>query len=134
MQEDSFYIGFGWYWAKEDQDSDLEIVGVNSTGKARRVGDEEIYDAKDLILLERIQIPDDIQKKAREYVKNRKERAEEEDMKIEKIDQYLYKVKGKYFVEIDDGTCTCPDFEYRGNKCKHILAVEKLEEKDDTNR
>lgn len=129
MEEDSFYIGFGWYWAKEDENSDLEVVGINSTGKVRRIGDEDTYDAKDMIILNRIQIPDKVQDLAREYYKTRKERAKKEDMQIEKIDKYLYKVKGKYFVEIDDGTCTCPDYEYRGNKCKHLLAVEELEAK-----
>src|SRR5262249_41687262 len=32
---------------------------------------------------------------------------------------------GSYFVHLDDKpTCTCPDFESRSSKCKHIYAVE----------
>ena len=31
---------------------------------------------------------------------------------------------GKYEVDIDKPFCTCPDFELRGLKCKHIYAVE----------
>src|SRR2546421_8083877 len=32
--------------------------------------------------------------------------------------------KGKYEVDIEKPFCTCPDFELRGMKCKHIYAVE----------
>ncbi len=34
--------------------------------------------------------------------------------------------KGKYTVDIEgkEPHCTCPDFELRGYKCKHIYAVE----------
>ena len=31
---------------------------------------------------------------------------------------------GKYLVEPDATTCTCPDYEARGDKCKHLFAVE----------
>ncbi len=32
--------------------------------------------------------------------------------------------KGKYEVDLEKPDCTCPDFELRGLKCKHIYAVE----------
>lgn len=32
--------------------------------------------------------------------------------------------RGKYVVEPDATTCTCPDYEARGDKCKHLFAVE----------
>ena len=31
---------------------------------------------------------------------------------------------GEYVVNLEDATCTCPDHELRGKKCKHIYAVE----------
>lgn len=30
---------------------------------------------------------------------------------------------GGYVVKVDEGTCTCPDFETRGERCKHLWAV-----------
>ena len=32
--------------------------------------------------------------------------------------------EGRYTVDPTASTCTCPDFETRGSKCKHIFAVE----------
>ena len=29
-----------------------------------------------------------------------------------------------YYVVNGDGSCTCPDFQYRGGECKHAIAVE----------
>ncbi|PTD94092.1 ribonuclease H [archaeon SCG-AAA382B04] len=54
----------------------------------------------------------------------RKKKAKEEDMSVEKIDTSTFKVKDKYVVDIDEGTCTCPDHQTRGVKCKHIFKVE----------
>jgi uncharacterized Zn finger protein len=35
------------------------------------------------------------------------------------------KEKNKYYeVDIENGTCTCPDFKFKLNKCKHIVATE----------
>jgi predicted nucleic acid-binding Zn finger protein len=35
------------------------------------------------------------------------------------------KEKNKYYdVDIENKTCTCPDFNFRQNKCKHIVAIE----------
>jgi predicted nucleic acid-binding Zn finger protein len=31
--------------------------------------------------------------------------------------------KGKYTVELEKPSCTCPDFALRGKKCKHIYAA-----------
>jgi len=31
---------------------------------------------------------------------------------------------GEYLVDLQAGTCTCPDFRFRGNRCKHIRRVE----------
>jgi uncharacterized Zn finger protein len=49
---------------------------------------------------------------------------------IKKIDDYSFKVKSQssnrtYEVKntINGMTCTCPDFVYRGGKCKHIMAT-----------
>jgi len=33
-------------------------------------------------------------------------------------------------VDLEQGTCSCPDFNMRGNRCKHILAAEMFEEKN----
>ncbi|MFW5896342.1 MAG: SWIM zinc finger family protein [archaeon] len=30
----------------------------------------------------------------------------------------------EYLVDLGEGTCTCPDFRYRGGRCKHIRRVE----------
>lgn len=30
---------------------------------------------------------------------------------------------GGYVVKVEDGTCTCPDYELRGGRCKHLWAV-----------
>jgi len=50
---------------------------------------------------------------------------------IQRIDDRTYRVKsqngnGSYVVIKDDSAwkCTCPDFEYRNVKCKHVWAVE----------
>jgi len=49
---------------------------------------------------------------------------------IKKISDYAFKVKsqsGRGFYEVketkDGMTCSCPDFVYRGGKCKHIAAT-----------
>ena len=49
---------------------------------------------------------------------------------IKKVNDYAFKVKsqsGRGFYDVkatNSGmTCTCPDFVYRGGKCKHILAT-----------
>ena len=40
--------------------------------------------------------------------------------------------KGKYVVSLELDQCTCPDYEHRAKKCKHIFAVEhKLEGLED---
>ena len=31
---------------------------------------------------------------------------------------------GAYLVDVRAGTCTCPDYRFRGNRCKHIRRVE----------
>ena len=30
---------------------------------------------------------------------------------------------GGYLVDVDEGTCSCPDHEERGVRCKHLFAV-----------
>lgn len=35
--------------------------------------------------------------------------------------------KGKYKVNADERTCSCPDYDFRRQKCKHIFAVEIIE-------
>lgn len=60
---------------------------------------------------------------ARAYA-DRLERAREEDMDIDAQAGDIYEVKGKYTVDLDAGTCTCPDHQQRGAKCKHLFAVE----------
>jgi hypothetical protein len=47
---------------------------------------------------------------------------------IRHVDQDLYLVpsctgRGFYSVDYREETCDCPDFEHRGENCKHILAV-----------
>jgi len=56
---------------------------------------------------------------------NRKKRAKEEEMKIERLVNNRYKVKDKYVVDLDDPSCTCPDHQHRNTKCKHIIKVEE---------
>jgi ribonuclease HI len=36
----------------------------------------------------------------------------------------VFEVKGQYLVDLENRTCTGPDFEHRGLPCKHIFAVE----------
>ena len=56
---------------------------------------------------------------------NRLARAQDENMTINpQDDDNTYRVKGKYTVELDAGTCTCPDHQQRNAKCKHLFAVE----------
>ena len=50
---------------------------------------------------------------------------------LEKNNKKLFRVrsslkeKNKYYdVDIENKTCTCPDFNFRQNKCKHIVATE----------
>ena len=38
-------------------------------------------------------------------------------------DVYSMTSSGKYIVK-EDGSCTCPDFKFRGGQCKHALGVE----------
>jgi len=69
-----------------------------------------------------------------ELEKRREERGIEivnKDSQIKMIDSSVYQVlsqngNGVYFVSLaDDGwVCECPDFKFRGLKCKHIWAVE----------
>jgi transposase/predicted nucleic acid-binding Zn finger protein len=40
--------------------------------------------------------------------------------------------KGKYKVNADEQSCSCPDFDFRREKCKHIFAVETIIEKTKT--
>lgn len=62
---------------------------------------------------------------------DRRERAESEDMRIERQTDDTFEVKGKYSVDLTDGTCTCPDHQQRGAKCKHLFAVELEHEAPD---
>ena len=34
---------------------------------------------------------------------------------------------GQYYIVKEDGSCTCPDFNFRGGECKHAIAVELRE-------
>lgn len=70
-------------------------------------------------------IVDGLEGKIEEELKSdRQKKAEEEEMEIEQIEPFLFKVKDEYIVDIDDKTCTCPDYQYRQVKCKHIYKVE----------
>jgi len=40
--------------------------------------------------------------------------------------------KGKYKVNADKETCSCPDYDFRRQKCKHIFAVEETIERTKT--
>ena len=53
----------------------------------------------------------------------REQRAHHEDMTIEHLEDAQYSVKDMYIVDLDDESCTCPDYEYRGQPCKHLYAV-----------
>jgi len=64
---------------------------------------------------------------------DRRERAERElpQMEIEEADEVhvlfdvlSYKSDRKYRVNLALQTCSCPDNAERGNKCKHVFAVE----------
>lgn len=60
-----------------------------------------------------------------EEEKKREERAEQEQMSIEKLREGEYLVKDRYVVDIENESCTCPDYEFRDVKCKHLQYVEK---------
>lgn len=64
---------------------------------------------------------ENVTKPAREA---RERRARDEEMAIEHIEGARYRVKDTYVVDLNDESCTCPDFEFRGQPCKHIYAVE----------
>lgn len=51
----------------------------------------------------------------------RAQTAAKEDMDIEHLGGNEYQVKGKYLVNPVKNTCECPDHDYRGYTCKHIL-------------
>lgn len=54
----------------------------------------------------------------------------------ERIARGVYKVqsfsnKSKvYVVNLNIGTCNCPDFVYRGNSCKHLREMEEVSERE----
>jgi len=54
----------------------------------------------------------------------RKERGEELVKDVVKIEDNLFKIKGKeYVINLYDNSCTCPDFVKRRRRCKHLWAV-----------
>jgi ribonuclease HI len=54
----------------------------------------------------------------------RKERGEELVKDVVKIEDNLFKIKGKeYVINLYDNNCTCPDFVKRRRRCKHLWAV-----------
>ena len=63
--------------------------------------------------------------------RQRGESIAKESEEIERVNEYAYRVRSQrgravYTVRNSRGkwTCDCPDFAYRGAKCKHIFAVE----------
>jgi ribonuclease HI len=56
-------------------------------------------------------------------LEERRQRAREEDMDIEPLNDETYRVKGEYRVDLVSRTCTCPDYENQDHACKHIFAV-----------
>ena len=32
--------------------------------------------------------------------------------------------EGKFYVVSEDGSCSCPDYQFRGIQCKHAIAVD----------
>jgi superfamily II DNA or RNA helicase len=58
-------------------------------------------------------------------------KSEENHNRNQKEKKRLFKVKSSnkeeniyYEVDIENKTCTCPDFNFKLNKCKHIVAIE----------
>jgi hypothetical protein len=47
----------------------------------------------------------------------------EEEMSLNVKNESTVEVKNKYEVDPHAPSCTCPDFEYRSNTCKHIMRV-----------
>lgn len=54
---------------------------------------------------------------------NRAKNSISEEMEIEHLGDGEYEVKGKYVVNPIENTCECPDHEYRGYTCKHLLRL-----------
>lgn len=55
----------------------------------------------------------------------RRQRARTEGMEIEQVGTRRFRVKHSYVVDLDDESCTCPDYEHRELPCKHIYAVKQ---------
>ncbi|MFQ3293213.1 MAG: ribonuclease HI [Halobacteriales archaeon] len=55
---------------------------------------------------------------------DRLERAKSEDMSVSPREDGTYLVKDEYVVDLDAGTCTCPDYRQRNATCKHLFAVQ----------
>lgn len=56
----------------------------------------------------------------------RRQRARTEDMRIEPVGSDQFRVKDTYVVDLDDESCTCPNYRHRGRPCKHIYAVKQI--------
>ena len=54
------------------------------------------------------------------------QRAEREDLNLVPIDAATYLVESEsgatYLLDVENRRCSCPDHEYRGVSCKHLLA------------
>jgi ribonuclease HI len=53
----------------------------------------------------------------------RRERANDEEMDVEPNGDGTFTVKGKYTVDSEEPSCSCPDHQQRNAVCKHIFAV-----------
>ena len=58
-----------------------------------------------------------------ENQQSRADTAVDENMDVEHLDGNKYEVKGKYEVDPIEKTCECPDWDYRVDHCKHLVAV-----------
>jgi len=89
---------------------------------------EKAYNIIESTLLEPMIVEIREEKEGRQQQDSSQENAENQSQ-IEK--KRLFRVrssikeKNKYYeVDIENGTCTCPDFKFKLNKCKHIVATE----------
>ena len=104
--------------------SNKNLKNLTSQVKGKRL--EKAYNIIESTLYEPMIV--ELKKKKDEQYKNENE---ENYNQYQKEKKRMFKVKSSnkeqnvyYDVDIENKTCTCPDFKFKLNKCKHIVATE----------